>query len=310
MNYGLPYLGSKSKIAEKIIDLFPEADNFYDLFAGGCAITDCLLKNKNNLFRKPYKKIIINDINNTPKLYLDALNGKYRNEKRWISREDFKNNLKLDKPDPYIKTVWSFGNNGKNYLFSKDLEPIKKAFHYVVMFNDFTFFDELYKNNFFIKTLNEYGIDKPELFLTLYKEHFIKGKGRQQHLKVIKWIQKNYINIRYSFAELQRLEQLQQLQQLQQDYKTVPILPNSVIYCDIPYKIKGTIDYTKDEFNHKEFWEWAESQTNPVFVSEYNYTGEFPEKWKVVYEEEKISLRTTKNGKRLVRIEKVFWNKV
>lgn len=39
MNYGLPYLGSKSKIANDIISLFPPAENFYDLFAGGCAIT-------------------------------------------------------------------------------------------------------------------------------------------------------------------------------------------------------------------------------------------------------------------------------
>ena len=36
--YGILYQGSKNKIAEKIINLLPPADNFYDLFAGGCAI--------------------------------------------------------------------------------------------------------------------------------------------------------------------------------------------------------------------------------------------------------------------------------
>lgn len=35
--YGLLYQGSKNKIADKIIDLLPPADNFYDLFAGGSA---------------------------------------------------------------------------------------------------------------------------------------------------------------------------------------------------------------------------------------------------------------------------------
>ena len=35
MTYGLPYMGSKNKIAEDIISLFPAAENFYDLFAGG-----------------------------------------------------------------------------------------------------------------------------------------------------------------------------------------------------------------------------------------------------------------------------------
>ena len=35
MRYGLPYKGSKNSIAEKIVDYLPEAQNFYDLFAGG-----------------------------------------------------------------------------------------------------------------------------------------------------------------------------------------------------------------------------------------------------------------------------------
>ena len=35
MKYGLPYKGSKNKLAERIVDLFPKADNFYDLFCGG-----------------------------------------------------------------------------------------------------------------------------------------------------------------------------------------------------------------------------------------------------------------------------------
>lgn len=110
--------------------------------------------------------------------------------------------------------------------------------------------------------------------------------------------------------QLQQLQRLEKLQQLQQDYKEIEILPNSVIYCDIPYKINGTKDYLEKEFDHKEFWEWAEKQTQPVYVSEYNYTGENPEKWKIVYEKEKVSLRTMNKGKRNINIEKVFWNKI
>ena len=33
--YGLPYKGSKDKIADKICSLFPIKENFYDLFMGG-----------------------------------------------------------------------------------------------------------------------------------------------------------------------------------------------------------------------------------------------------------------------------------
>jgi len=327
MLYGLSYLGSKNKIAEEIISLFPAADNFYDLFAGGCAITHALMLKNKDLFNKEFKKYIINDINDAPKLFLRAINGEYKNEKRWISRKMFFDNLKQENPDPYIKWIWSFGNNGCGYLFSKDLEPIKKAFHYIVMFDDWNYFKDLYNYDFLSKILKDYGIDNHKLFLDLYKEQYNRGLGRKEHLRVIKWIQKNYLNKRYSFSELQQLEQLQrlerlqqleqlqqlerlrQLEQLQQNYLNVEILPNSVIYCDIPYKIKGTKDYLEKEFNHKEFWKWAENQEQAVYVSEYNYTGDCPEKWKVVYEKEKISLRTLNKGKRNTNIEKVFWNK-
>lgn len=323
MNYGISYLGSKSKIAEDIVSLFPSADNFYDLFAGGCAITHCLLLKNKDLFFKGFKKYILNDINNVPKLFLDAINGKYKNEKRWISREMFKENLKKENQDPYIKWIWSFSNGGKNYLFSKEIEPIKKAFHYIIMFDDWTYFEELYNYDFLEKILKDYGIDNPKLFLDLYKEQYNRGLGRKEHLRVIKWIQKNYLNKRYSFSELQQLERLERLQQLQQpqqlerlerlerlqrSYLNIDILPNSVVYCDIPYKIKGAKDYLKEEFNHKEFWKWAENQKQAVYVSEYNYTGNNPHKWKVICEIKKYSLRTIKNGKRNIVIEKVFWN--
>jgi site-specific DNA-adenine methylase len=307
MNYGLPYLGSKSKIAEEIVTLFPVADNFYDLFAGGCAITHALMVKNQDLFHSGFKNYIFNDINDTPELFLDAIKGKYRNEKRWISREDFKNNLLLEKPDAYIKWLWSFGSSGKNYLFSTELEPIKKAFHYIVMFNEWKYFEDLYSYKPLADILLEYGVDNPTKFLDLYKKQYKKGLGRRGHLRVIKWIQKNWINQRYSFSELERL---QRLEQLEQDYREIIIKPNSVIYCDIPYKIEGVKDYLHEEFNHKEFWEWAEKQTEPVYVSEYNYIGEHPEKWQVVYAKDKISLRSMKNGKRNINTEKVFWNKL
>jgi site-specific DNA-adenine methylase len=35
MTYGMPYMGSKSKIAKDIIRLLPSAEYFVDLFGGG-----------------------------------------------------------------------------------------------------------------------------------------------------------------------------------------------------------------------------------------------------------------------------------
>lgn len=118
--YGLPYQGSKNKLAQRIVVLLPPATHLYDVFAGGCAITHAaLLSGK-------FKEVHANDITDSVKLFEDALNGKYENESRWISREDF---YRLKDSDPYVRIVWSFGNNQRDYLYSREIEPYKKAVH-------------------------------------------------------------------------------------------------------------------------------------------------------------------------------------
>ena len=44
MKYGMPYKGSKNKLAGQIFELFPRKKNFYDLFCGGCAMTHSRMK--------------------------------------------------------------------------------------------------------------------------------------------------------------------------------------------------------------------------------------------------------------------------
>lgn len=46
------------------------------------------------------------------------------------------------------------------------------------------------------------------------------------------------------------------------------IKPNSLIYCDIPYR--GTAEYNDGGFDHEAFYDWCEKQTEMVIVSEYN----------------------------------------
>ena len=59
MNYGIPYMGSKSKIVKSIALNFPSADNFYDLFGGGFCVTDYMMRHKANR----YKNFHYNEIN-------------------------------------------------------------------------------------------------------------------------------------------------------------------------------------------------------------------------------------------------------
>ena len=119
MNYGLPYKGSKAKIADRILDLMPSAGTFYDLFAGGMAVTHAAM------MRNKFKRVVCNDINGEMlTLFVEAVNGRFNGENRWISRKDF---FLMKDSDPYVKYIWSFGNDGETYMYSKEIEPIKKA---------------------------------------------------------------------------------------------------------------------------------------------------------------------------------------
>ena len=132
---GLPYKGGKSKLAERIVSLFPRAEHLYDLFSGGCAIAHCaLLKNK-------FPHVHINDINPMmPQAFVKALQGGFDDEDRWISREDF---MRLKDTDPYVAICFSFGNDLKTYCYGKDIEETKKALHYAIFFSSYELSDRL-----------------------------------------------------------------------------------------------------------------------------------------------------------------------
>ena len=136
MSFGLPYKGSKSAIAKDIIGVLPGGNRLVDLFCGGCAITDYALKNTDK-----FNRFLINDIDErSPKTYMKALNGGFRNEDRWISRQDF---FKLKETDDYVRLCFSFGNSGKTYMYGQQIEPYKRAIHHIVFWEDYAPMEEL-----------------------------------------------------------------------------------------------------------------------------------------------------------------------
>ena len=213
-HYGLPYQGSKSKIAMWVLRNLPAADALVDLFAGGCAITH------GALLTGRYRRIIANDITDSVRLFADAIAGKYADETRWISRDEF---FAHKDTDPYVRLIWSFGNNQRI-----DLEHLERL------------------------------------------------------------------------ERLQRLQHLQRLQYLKvsvSDYRDVSIPEGAVIYCDIPYR--ATSGYTAS-FDHVAFYEWAQMQTQPVYISEYD----MPPPFVCVAAKERISTASPDNRARYT--EKIF----
>ena len=165
--YGIPYQGSKNKIADWVLKNLPESKTFVDVFSGGCAMTHCaLLSDK-------YENYIVNDIGDGPLLFKDAVNGKFAKEKRWISRAEF---LKLKDKDPYIGCCWSFNNDEKAYLYRKNIEDWKEALWYARVKNDFSKFEAM-------------GIDTDGTTTDIKKHH------EEYKRQYVKWYLKKYYDV-------------------------------------------------------------------------------------------------------------------
>ena len=132
-SYGVSYQGSKNKIAAEVVYNIPSAPLLIDVFAGGGAITHAALLSHR------FSSILANDYDcGALQLFYRASHGliDFKEErKRWVSREDFK---RLKDTDPIVRYNWSFSNGGRTYLYSKDKEPYKRAYHFALNCNDWT----------------------------------------------------------------------------------------------------------------------------------------------------------------------------
>jgi len=211
----------------------------------------------------------------TVELVKDVIAGRYSYDRflpEWVTREMFDARKATC---AYTRIVWSFGNNQRTYIFGKDIEAYKRSLHMAVVFGEFD------------KTASELlGITSwPEHLSILARRLVCSRITREKFCRV-----KDNVQTR-TLEQLQQLERLQQLQQLQQlerlerlerlqrleqttarlsttslSYESVPILPNSVIYCDPPYA--DTAGYTRS-FDHDKFWQWVRTSPHRIFVSEY-----------------------------------------
>lgn len=276
--YGLPYKGSKNQIAKWIVNQLPSSDVFVDLMCGGMAVTHV------GLLSGKYKQFVANDIDGRlPQLFLDCCHGKYtvENHSEWVTREEFNKKKEID---AYIALVWSFGNNGKDYLYGKDIEDMKHAYHKVVYNDDI---DALLPFGYKLSRSNKQSIY--ERYLDYQRQ--IKKQTTQVQLE-----------------HLSRQTEIERLQSLQSDYIDAMEKVNRqyaekdiLIYCDPPYADTNCGKY--QGFDSKRFYEWAEQQEN-IFISEYQMPDIFiPYAWK----EKTVLSSATGNG--IKSKEMIYTNK-
>ena len=275
----MPYKGSKNAIAEWVVDNLPKADYFVDLFCGGCAVTHrALLSGK-------YKRFIINDIDGRlPKLFLEAAHGKHRitDHPEWVSREEF--HRRKDE-DAYIALIWSFGNDGKGYIYGADIENFKHAYH-IAVFEDRP------------ELLKPYGYNITSTHKTGVYERYLEFN---RQIKAVRRNDMECLERAQEIESLQRLQSLQSLQSLHGDYAEVKIPEGAVIYCDPPYR--GTNCGKYAGFDSERFYEWARRQDN-IYISEYS----MPDDFVVVAEREKVVLSAS-NGNSLKATERIYTNR-
>lgn len=297
----IPYMGSKRKIAEelmqKMLEIKPKVKYFYDLFGGGGAMSfyalQCGLKVHYNEKQKGMVDLleyILNRARNKEKGQYGIFPDDFYN---FITREEF---FKLKDEDSikgqFARIVYSFGNSQRAYLFGKDIEYQKQLGHNIVMFcceKSLKEFNQLLNTNFVLSnktTWNERRLD------------YIKQFSRKQRAVKLQRLQ-----------QLERLERLQQLQRLPSftitnldfaDVKITTPLEESIIYLDPPYR--GTAEY-KEKFDYTKIDEYFKQSPYTCFMSEYNAP------FKSILEIKKESLLNNSNlDKRKFVIEKLFWN--
>ena len=333
MKLGIPYMGSKRQIADKIVDFVlrenPNCKYVWDLFGGGGALSFEFLQ------REQIKKVYYNDLNTGVVELLRKIkkDGVTKDFYQWIDRDTF---MKHKDDNSWFgglcKTIWSFGNSQNSYLFGRDSEEYKKNYHLVVVEGiDKTKEMMSYAEKY---VLEKYGInEKCELVMPIKKNIQDRRLEIRSQLNIFeKKCKLNQEKSRSGLKDLRQLRQLQQLQQLEQlqqlqhlerlqqlrrlqqlehlerleifnlSYKDVLItspIEETIIILDPPYR--NTAKY-QCGIDYDELYEYVRNSPYKVYMCEYD--APFKQVFKIKH---RSTLSATNNNKRTN--EYLFCNK-
>jgi len=194
MSLGIPYMGSKRKLAGDILHVItsrhPAITDFYDLFGGGGSVSFTAIKNYrfnvhyNELNTHIYSLVKYLKENKTldPKFY------------EWVTRDEFfnqinKTNEEADWYSGFVMSCWSFGNSQNSYLYGADIEEMKMWAHQFIVYGD-------------LDSMKKLGLDIPEL---------LKIKDIQKRRTVFCTYIEDAKSSRFDVQNLERLTLLENL---------------------------------------------------------------------------------------------------
>lgn len=305
-HYGIPYMGSKQKLVDKIVPFIlkrhPGVDSFYDLFGGGGSVSLYVVR------KYPHLDVVYNERSKAISALMQHLKDGGDIPLDFVTRAEFEQKYQGD--DWYaglLQCAWTFGNNQKTYLYGKPLEDFKRALAELVVTGqgDIEFIektaDDLNKK-VYGKTVTTKLFLNPKRYTTPYQRRIILARqipliGAMQHL-----------------GRLERLIQIQNMPGISNlnittgtGYDEVPIIgERPIIYCDPPYE--ATAEYREGDFNHKQFYDWCMAQTVPVYVSSYEVSDKRMKLVKAVKTRSLLAQKTSDNYH--ANYENIYWNGV
>lgn len=277
MSYGLPYQGSKSRIADWVVGNLPSAPVLVDIMCGGGAVSHAaLLSGK-------YERVVLNDVNGMADVFVRAARGEYADYSFVPDREQF-NAMKGS--DPLVSLLYSFGSCQRTYLWSRELEPVKVAASRMLCAPSLSERRRYWR--VFCRALREYVEGHDEIPERLRQ---LEGLERLERLRQLQGLER--------LERLQRLQGLERLQGSCADYRDVEIPSDAIVYVDPPYD--GTDCRAYQGFDFDAFHAWLDSVPNLTVVSEYTCP---PNCVQVAEHEHYTTMSQYRN--KLPRVERLF----
>ena len=261
MRYGLPYQGSKSRIAEWVVSALPPSHTLVDLFAGGCAVTHAALLSGR------YEHIIANDITDSVMVFCAAINGEFDGYAYCPSREEWQ---ECRERDTATALLYSFGNGKTTYLWGAELEAVKRPASLMVTAPSVWERYEWYHR--FCEALKNY-LASNDCTPQLMSDGHGKGARELENMERLVGLERvSRLHGLHGLQGLQGLHSLKGLHGLQgyrSDYRAVHIPEGATVYADPPYRsTPGSESYGFFDFNA--FDAWLGGVDFPVYVSEFD----------------------------------------